>query len=182
MAIFGNCFHLAIQVWSFSKTRYQKTGISTAWCLLCYATAAGDRKHSIVTAFLQACEIDKRHRAYILFDIYDLKFLREAAWLCRTRAATVQMNAFSLSVRSKLDVILAILDSCVVVEYFAAHKERGKGKVSDMLGAGRVCRCVLIPQRVLQKAPGAICAPFGILGRGVYVPIQLEYRGTSNEF
>lgn len=76
-----------------------------------------------VSAYLEACTIDKRHLAYVFLSINDKKFLNFAAWLRETLApALVQMHGILASVESAWDLNLARLDSTVTIGYFAARK------------------------------------------------------------
>lgn len=92
LTVLGNRFHSVIQIWRPSKPQYQKTGFPTAECLtLC--NSIEDVKQSKASEFLQACRINKRNRAFVLFDIDNVSFLRETACLHRTRAELAQVNA-----------------------------------------------------------------------------------------
>lgn len=78
--------------------------------------AAVESKCTTVSAFLQACMIDIRIQAYVFFNTDEVKFLRNAAWLRKTRAALVRMNAVPVYLS------FARKDSCVAGAYFAARK------------------------------------------------------------
>lgn len=75
--------------------------------------SAEDVKHCTVSEFQQACMIGKSHRAYVILDIDDVKFLCKAAWLPGTRGTFVQRNAIPALLDSKWDFSSARTASCV---------------------------------------------------------------------
>lgn len=55
-----------------------KDGILSCRLPLLLRESAGDGKYFTVSAFIQACMIGKRRRAYVFFYIDDVKVLRKA--------------------------------------------------------------------------------------------------------
>lgn len=78
--------------------------------------------NSKVSAFMNACMIDKRNRSYVCFDINDVKFLKNSTWLHRTGAAAIQMNAIPGSVELKWGFTFARMDRIVAVGYFTVRE------------------------------------------------------------
>lgn len=59
---------------------------------------------------------------------------------------------------------------------------RGGVEAAGIFGAGRVCRCVRLPQLAFQNAQGDAFVPSTNVGRFVYFCEQFVSRGTSSLF
>lgn len=115
--------------------------------------SAEDGKNSTVSESLRACMIDKGHRAYVLFDIDDMKFSRKADWLRETRAAPVQMNATLASVELKRDFSFARIESCVAAGYYAVREASAKHRGYSVLkGFADTCNFPACPSKSLGRS------------------------------
>lgn len=92
-------------------------------CIFAHSLRDSDEKgrNSKVSAVLQNCMIDEIHRGYEFLDIDFAIFSKEEAWLCRTRAALVQLSCIPASADMNWGLRLAMVDSSVAFQYFSAH-------------------------------------------------------------
>lgn len=86
-----------------------------------------------IFTYLQACMIDRRHKAYISLRKDVVQHLRFAIWFCRTQSALVQMGAILKSAEAVWDFSLAKLDISVAAGFFAARETNVKHRRYSVL-------------------------------------------------
>lgn len=177
MTFFRNRFHSVQQVCLLSKTRYQKTGFSNAefrlttppiWAPralynVCHSTGLYGRQNT-------SCLRNLRHRRREVLNGVRLSSRgpgRSCPDECNFGISRVYMG------------LLHRKDGQLCGGLISPNAPCGS-EASGIFSAAMLCRRVWLPQRACRKARGATFAPPRIVGRAVFVHVQLISRGASS--
>lgn len=121
MEVSWNRSHQLIHLWCHSTSSVERLEEEQQAALSVH-DAAVESECATMSVFQQECMIENRNRAHVFFNTDQVKFSRDVAWLSRTRATFVQMNAALASVKSETNFSLARMDSCAAAGYFEGQK------------------------------------------------------------
>lgn len=129
---------------------------------------------------LRSRVVIQMHHAYVFFDVDDVKFLKDIAWLWNTLKVFVQMNSIQASIDLKRHYKFARLDRCGRAGYLVVcNAEENHRRYSALEGLKNACD---FPRSVHPNAQGTTFVPSRNVRRVLHVRIKLVSREKTNSF